>query len=65
MGFNDDVAIVMRTFWPVSPVVGAGMLRVAEWLSLNKKCRVITQNQADLFASLKSEQRGKNILLSA
>lgn len=65
MDFRDDVAIVMRTFWPVSPVVGAGMLRVAEWLALNKKCRVITQNQADLHRALKSERRGRNMRLSA
>ena len=65
MDYKDDIAIVMRTFWPVSPVVGAGMLRVAEWLSSKYKCRVITQNQADLYGVLKSERRGRNIRFSA
>jgi hypothetical protein len=54
----------MRTFWPVSAVVGEGMMQVSEQLAASSKCRVITQNQDDLRASLQKFNRGSDVLFS-
>ena len=51
---KDDFAIVMRTFWPVSPVVGEGMMQVSENLSHDFRCRVITQDQQNIKKKLKN-----------
>ncbi len=61
---KDHIAIVMRTFWPISPVVGSGMLRVSEELAADYKCRVITQNQSDIHSALKNQFRGQKVNFS-
>lgn len=61
---RDDFAIVMRTFWPVSPVVGEGMMQVSENLSCDFQCRVITQDQQDVKFEAKRLNRGPRVLFS-
>lgn len=61
---RDDVTIVMRTFWPVSPVVGEGMMQVSENLSSDFRCRVIAQDQQNLQVAAKKFNRGKQVLFS-
>ena len=58
MFFKDDYSVIMRTFWPVSPVVGEGVLRVCEELSKNKNVSVILQDQAGIKAALQKNARG-------
>ena len=62
---REDYIIIMRTFWPVSPVVGESMLCVAENLSKKSNCRVITQNQANLYEDLQASNRGNLVKFSA
>jgi len=61
---KDDFAIVMRTFWPVSPVVGEGMMQVSENLSCDFRCRVITQDQQNVKVEAKKFNRGSQVLFS-
>lgn len=58
---RDEFAIVMRTFWPVSAVVGEGMMQVAETLAKNSKCRVITQEQESLKTAMAEYTRGLHV----
>lgn len=62
---KEDYTIIMRTFWPVSPLVGEGMLCVAEKLSKKSNCRVITQNQANLYEDLQASNRGNLVKFSS
>lgn len=62
---KDDFAIVMRTFWPVSPVVGEGMMKVSESLSRDFRCRVITQNQQNVKAEAEKYNRGRKVVFSS
>lgn len=61
---REDFAIVMRTFWPVSPVVGEGMMQVSENLSRDFRCRIITQDQQNLKVEAKKFNRGRQLLFS-
>lgn len=55
-----DYVIINRSFWPIYPVIGEGLLRLAEKLATNKKkIAVITQNQfKDIKSSIKNSKRG-------
>ena len=59
--FRDDVCIVMRTFWPVSPVVGEGMMQVAERLAETVKCSVIMQDHSGIRRALDINHRGQGV----
>lgn len=62
---REDYAIVMRSFWPISPVVGEGMMRVAEGLAQTSRCRVVTQSRQDLRSLACSHHRGKGVRFSS
>jgi hypothetical protein len=56
-----DLLIVNRSFWPVYPVIGEGLLRVAESFASSKKVAVILQNHADINKHLKEFKRGAGV----
>ena len=56
-----DLVIVNRSFWPVYPVIGEGLLRVAEDLSSSKKVAVILQDHLDINKHLQKFKRGVGI----
>lgn len=64
-GKNCSVAIINRSFWPASQVLGEAHLRVAERLALNSKVIVITQSAFNLKAEMSRAGRGKNVVVCA
>lgn len=56
-----DLLIVNRSFWPVYPVIGEGLLRVAESFAFSKKVAVILQNHTDIYKHLKEFKRGEGV----
>ena len=56
-----DLLIVNRSFWPVYPVLGEGLLRVAESFAPSKKVAVVLQDHADIHKHLKELKRGAGI----
>jgi len=58
---NYDLAIINRSFWPVYPVIGEGLLRVAETLATSKKVAVITQDHTNINKNLKEFKRGLGV----
>ncbi|MDO3720299.1 glycosyltransferase [Marinobacter sp. chi1] len=60
-----DLAIVNRSFWPQSQVIGEALLQFAEEAAQHHSVCVITQAQGDLARLLGSNGRGKGIQLRA
>jgi glycosyltransferase involved in cell wall biosynthesis len=56
-----DLLIVNRSFWPVYPVIGEGLLRVAESLAFSKKVAVVLQDHTNINKNLKEFKRGAGI----
>jgi hypothetical protein len=56
-----DLLIVNRSFWPVYPVVGEGLLQIAEDLASSKKVAVILQDHANINKHLKEFKRGVGV----
>lgn len=56
-----DLLIVNRSFWPVYPVLGEGLLKVAESFASSKKVAVVLQDHADINKHLKELKRGAGI----
>ena len=57
-----DLVIINRSFWPIYPVIGEALLRLAESLSVNQKVGVIAQNQTkNIKQNLKKLKRGIGI----
>ena len=56
-----DLLIVNRSFWPVYPVLGEGLLRVAESFASSKKVAVVLQDHANINKYLKEFKRGTGI----
>ncbi len=56
-----DLVIINRSFWPVYPVIGEGLLRLAENLSYSKKVAVIMQDHANIKNHLKYSKRGLGV----
>jgi glycosyltransferase involved in cell wall biosynthesis len=56
-----DLVIINRSFWPIYPVIGEGLLRVAESFSNSKKVAVILQDHADINKHLKEFERGVGV----
>ena len=56
-----DLLIVNRSFWPVYPVIGEGLLRVAESFASSKKVGVIMQDHANINKHLKEFKRGAGV----
>lgn len=56
------LAIVTRSFWPKSQIIGEALLQLAEMAALNDtKTSVITQSGLDLCNEAKVKDRGKNV----
>ncbi|GAA0691802.1 hypothetical protein GCM10009104_18450 [Marinobacterium maritimum] len=60
-----DLAIVNRSFWPQSQVIGEGLLQFAETAAETHSVCVITQTDGDLAALLEVEGRGKGVQIRA
>ena len=56
-----DLLIVNRSFWPVYPVIGEGLLRVAESFASSKKVAVILQDHTNINRHLKEFKRGAGV----
>ena len=56
-----DLIIVNRSFWPVYPVIGEGLLQVAESFASKKKVAVILQDHANINKQLKEFKRGAGV----
>ena len=56
-----DLLIVNRSFWPVYPVIGEGLLQIAEDLASSKKVAVILQDHANINKHLKEFKRGVGV----
>lgn len=60
-----DIAIVNRSFWPKSQVIGEGLLQFAEKTAKQHSVCVITQAEDDLPELLASHGRGEGIHIRA
>lgn len=60
-----DLAIVNRSFWPQSQVIGEGLLQFAEQATQHHSVCVITQEDGELAALLASKGRGKGVQVRA
>jgi len=56
-----DLVIINRSFWPVYPVIGEALLRLAENLSHSKKVAVVMQDHDNIKDHLKKNNRGLGI----
>lgn len=56
-----DIAVINRSFWPVYPVIGEALLRIAEDLSSANKVCVVVQDHAGLHNCLVKEKRGNGV----
>lgn len=59
------IAIVNRSFWPQSQIIGEGLLRFAEEMVLNQPVTVITQTPVNLTAELLAAGRGQGVIFHA
>lgn len=60
-----DLAIVNRSFWPQSQVIGEGLLQFAEQAAQHHSVCVITQADGELAALLASKGRGEGVQVRA
>lgn len=60
-----DLAIVNRSFWPQSQVIGESLLQFAEQAAKKHSVCVITQADGDLSERLAREGRGKGVQVRA
>ena len=60
-----DLAIVNRSFWPKSQVIGEGLLQFAEKTAEQHSVCVITQAEGDLSELLTSQGRGRGVHIRA
>lgn len=56
-----DLAIVNRSFWPESQVIGEGLLQFAELAAKQHSVCVITQEEGDLAELMASKGRGRGV----
>lgn len=56
-----DLVIINRSFWPIYPVLGEGLLRLAESLASSKKVAVIMQDHENIKKHLKKSKRGLGV----
>src|SRR5690606_11811474 len=61
MAKKTDLAIVNRSFWPQSQVIGEGLLQFAEQAAQRQSVCVITQSDGNLTELLTREGRGKGV----
>ena len=43
-----DFLIINRSFWPLYPVIGESLLRLAEKISIDKKVGIVMQDHVDI-----------------
>ena len=60
-----DLAIINRSFWPESEILGEAKLRLAEFVAESGKACVITQTKVDLISELKKSDRGTGVTFYA
>jgi glycosyltransferase involved in cell wall biosynthesis len=60
-----DLAIVNRSFWPKSQVIGEGLLQFAELVAKQYSVCVITQEEGNLEALLAGKGRGRGVQVRA
>ena len=56
-----DLVIINRSFWPVYPVIGEALLRLAENISHSKKVAIVMQDHDNIRNHLKKNKRGSGI----
>ena len=56
-----DLVIINRSFWPIYPVIGEGLLRLAESIAPIKKVAIITQDHSNINRHLKESGRGVGV----
>ena len=56
-----DFAIINRSFWPIYPVIGEALLRLAEDLSVDQRVSVIMQDHSNIRSNLRAEKRGEEV----
>ena len=56
-----DLVIINRSFWPIYPVIGEALLRLAESVDKSKKVAVITQDHSNIKKHLKKSKRGMKV----
>lgn len=59
------IAIVNRSFWPASQVIGEALLQVAERLAEHHQVSLVTQSTIDLKKELQLQRRGQGIVVRA
>ena len=60
-----DFAIVNRSFWPKSKIIGEALLQLAESNADTNQVCIITQSESDLKQDLITHHRGNNVLVYA
>ncbi len=56
-----DLLIINRSFWPTYPVIGEGLLRLAESVAKYKKVAIIAQDHSNIKKNLKIFRRGAGV----
>ncbi len=56
-----DLVIINRSFWPVYPVIGEALLKLAENISHSKKVAIVVQDHDNIKNHLKKDKRGLGI----
>ncbi len=56
-----DLVIINRSFWPSYPVIGEGLLQLAESLAFKKKVAVIMQDRDGIKRHLRKSNRGNGV----
>ena len=56
-----DLLIINRSFWPIYPVIGESLLRLAEELASKKKVAVVLQDQVGIKKKLRINNRGNGV----
>lgn len=56
-----DLAIINRSFWPVYPVIGEALLRLAEKQAMHRHVAVIMQDHAGIREQLAKHHRGQGV----
>ncbi len=56
-----DLLIINRSFWPIYPVIGESLLRLAEKLAPKKKVAIVMQDHVGIKKELQKNNRGIGI----
>ena len=64
MPSKDKIMIINRSFWPIYPVIGEALLRLAEELSESYDVTVVMQDHVGIKGELRKQCRGQNVNFS-